>query len=193
MKKPIDATTLAYPVPAFAVATYDAGGKPNVMTAAWGGICCSKPPCIAVALRKATHSYASIVEREAFTVNIASENQAALIDYVGLVSGKNVDKFAAANLTPVKSELVDAPFVMEFPVNLECKLIKTIEIGSHTQFIGEIVGIQADEEVLDDEDSPDIEKIKPILFGLPLPGAYYGVGKNLGRAFSIGKELKEKA
>jgi len=188
MKKSIGAKTIIYPVPILVVGTYDKAGKPNVMTAAWGGICCSSPPCVAVSLRKATYSYGNIVERKAFTINIPSETYVKEIDYFGIVSGKNKDKFSATGLTPVKSDLVDAPYVKEFPFALECRLLHTIEIGLHTQFIGEIMDIKADESMLDENGSLDIEKIKPILFA-PESRTYYRVGQYLGKAFSIGKEI----
>ncbi|MDZ4383338.1 MAG: flavin reductase family protein, partial [Thermodesulfovibrionia bacterium] len=150
--------------------------------------CCSSPPCVAVSLRKATYSYGNIVERKAFTINIPSETYVKEIDYFGIVSGKNKDKFSATGLTPVKSDLVDAPYVKEFPFALECRLLHTIEIGLHTQFIGEIMDIKADESMLDENGSLDIEKIKPILFA-PESRTYYRVGQYLGKAFSIGKEI----
>jgi flavin reductase (DIM6/NTAB) family NADH-FMN oxidoreductase RutF len=188
MKKSLGAKTLAYPTPVWLVGTYDKDGKPNVMTAAWAAICCSKPPSVAVSLRKATYSYGNIVARQAFTINIPSEMQVKEADYVGIASGKNQDKFAKARFTPVKSELVDAPYVAECPLILECKVIHTLEIGLHTQFIGEILDVKADPEVLDDQGLPDIEKVKPIVFG-PEILTYHGIGRYLGQAFAIGKEL----
>ncbi len=188
MKKSIGAKTLVYPTPVFVVGTYDKDGKPNVMTAAWGGICCSKPPCVAVSLRKPRYSYKNIIERKAFTVNITPQKYVKESDYFGIASGRNKDKFAASGLTPVKSDLVDAPYIKEFPLALECKVLHTIEIGVHIQFIGEILDVKADEAMLNDEGVPDIEKVKPILFA-PEMQAYYGVGDFLGKAFSIGKDI----
>jgi len=114
------------------------------MTAAWGGICCSEPPCVTVSLRKARYSYGNIVENKAYTINIPSEKYVSECDYFGMVSGKPKDKFSAARLTPIKSDLVKAPYIKEFPVILECKLLHTFEIGIHTQFIGEILDVKAD-------------------------------------------------
>ncbi len=188
MKKSIGAKTLVYPTPVFVVGSYNRNGRPNIMTAAWGGICCSKPPCVAVSLRKSRSSYDNIVSRKAFTINIPSEQHAAAADYVGIVSGRNKDKFAATGLTPVKSDRVDAPLVKEFAFALECNLLQTIEIGAHTQFIGEIIDIQAEEDMLDPTGAPDIEKVKPILFA-PEMQAYYGIGSFVGKAFSIGETI----
>lgn len=93
MKKSIGAKTIIYPTPVLIVGTYDKMGKANLMTAAWGGICCSKPPSIAISLRKATYTYGNIVERKAFTINITSETFVIEADYFGIVSGKSEDKF----------------------------------------------------------------------------------------------------
>ncbi len=189
MKKSVGAKTLLFPTPVLMVGTYDQTGKPNLMNAAWGGICCSKPPCVAVSLRKATYSHSCIVERKAFTAGIACEGRMAEADYVGIASGRDADKFAVARLTPVRSELVDAPYAEEFPVVLECRLLHVIEIGLHTQFIGEIMDVKADAAVFDDAGRLDIMKIQPLIYDTARRG-YHGVGPRLGDAFSVGKELQ---
>ena len=123
MKKSIGAKTIVFPAPVLLVGTYDKDNKPNAMTAAWGGICCSSPPCVTVSLRKATYSYGSIIESKAYTLNIPSEKYAIEADYFGIASGRKKDKFKASGLTPVKSELVNAPYIEEFPLILVCKPI----------------------------------------------------------------------
>ena len=190
MKRSLGAKTIIYPTPVFVVGTYDKTDRPNIMTAAWGGICCSKPPCVAVSLRKATYTYGNILEQQGFTISIPSEDHAKLADYCGLVSGKTHDKFADTGLTPVKSDLVNAPYVKEFPLILECKVLDTFEIGLHTQFVGEIMDVKADESILGEKGLPEIELVKPILFA-PENLDYYGVGQHLGKAFSIGKQVKK--
>jgi len=185
--KSLGARTLLYPTPVVVVGTYDNAGKPNVMTAAWVGVCCSRPPSISVSLREATYTHGNIVEREAFTINIPSEKYLKETDYFGLVSGREADKFSAAKLTPVRSDRVNAPYVKEFPLVLECKLTHTIKIGLHTQFIGEIIDVKADEAVLEHE-LPDMKKLNPILYA-PEAQKYYGVGSYLGEAHSIGKKI----
>jgi len=187
MKQSIGAQHTVFPTPVFVVGTYDSEGKPNVMTAAWGGICCSVPPCVAVSLREATYTYRNIVERKAFTISIPSERYVKEADFFGIVSGKDVDKFSAAGLKPAKSDVVDAPYVNEFPVVLECQLLRSVEMGLHTQFIGEIKDIKADEDLIKD-DEPLIEKIAPLIFALD-NRSYYGVGKYVAKAFSIGQEI----
>ena len=189
MKKSIGAKTLAFPAPVWIVGTYDKEGKPNGMAVAWGGICCSRPPCLTVSLRKATYSYNSILERKAYTVSILSEAQVAEADYFGTASGKDRDKFADTGLTPVKSELVDAPYIGEAPLVLECKLIHSYEIGLHTQFLGEIIDVKAEESVLSDLGLPDIEMVQPLVYSMARSG-YYGIGSYLGKAYSIGKKFK---
>ncbi|MFA5072959.1 MAG: flavin reductase family protein [Nitrospirota bacterium] len=186
MKKSLGAKTLAQPSPVWIVGSYDAQGKPNMMTVAWGGICCSQPPCVTISLRKATYTYECITKHKAYTISIPSATLVKEADYVGIVSGKNVDKFAMTKLTPVKSDLVDAPYIQECPVVIECKLLHTVEIGLHTQFIGEIMDIKAEDTVLNAQGLIDTLKVKPIIFDTG-QGAYYGIGEHIGKAFSIGK------
>jgi len=189
MKKKIDACTVVHPHPVFVVGSYDKEKKPNMMTVSWGGICCSKPPCVAVSVREETQTYKNIKENKAFTVNIPSEEYVKEADYVGIASGAETDKFRDTKLTPVESERVHAPIVEEFPYALECKLIKTVEIGLHTQFIGEIMEVVANEDVLGSHGKPDIEKVKPLIYGSFGNKGYYSIGERLGDAFSIGKRI----
>jgi flavin reductase (DIM6/NTAB) family NADH-FMN oxidoreductase RutF len=188
MKRSLGAKTLVYPTPVFVVGTYDQAGKPNVMTASWGGICCSQPPCVAVALRKATYSYDNILERKAFTISFPSEKYVKEADYFGLVSGRTTDKFAKAKLTAIKSKVVNAPYVKEFPLVLECKLVHYVELGLHTQFVGEVLDAIADEEVIGSGGTIDIKKLKPLVF-TPDTQDYYGIGNFVGKVFSAGKDI----
>ncbi|MBN2541543.1 flavin reductase family protein [bacterium] len=191
MKKHIGAKTVVNPHPTFVVGSYNAEGKPNIMVVSWGGICCSDPPSIAIALREATLTYHNIMATKAFTVCIPSTEHLKEVDFAGLYSGKEYDKFEVTGLTAVKSEVVNAPYVKEFPYALECKVSKTVEIGLHTQFIGQIMDIIADEEVLNEKGWPDIEKVKPFLYGGFGSRAYYSIGAKLEKAFSVGKKFVE--
>ncbi len=191
MKKSLGAATLAQPAPVWLVGAYDAEGRANAMVAAWAGICCSKPPCLAVSLRAATYTHGCIMARKAFTVSVPSAGQAATADYFGLVSGRNEDKFARAGWTPVRSDLVDAPYVAECPLVVECKVLFVHELGLHTQFVGEILDVKAEESVLNEAGKAAMEKVRPMLYDT---GArvYHGVGPVLGPAFSLGKGLTGK-
>ena len=189
MKRSLGANTIVYPAPVFVVGTYDEEGKPNIMAAAWAGICCSSPPCVAVSLRAATYSHGSIMKKKAFTVNIPSEDHAAAADYAGMFSGEDRNKFDVLGLTPVRSKFVDAPYVKEFPLVLECNLIHVFELGLHTQFVGQIMDAKVDEEIIGEKGVLDVKMIKPILYD-PSNGDYYGLGRHIGKAYSMGRELE---
>jgi flavin reductase (DIM6/NTAB) family NADH-FMN oxidoreductase RutF len=191
MKVNLPPQTILLPSPVLVIGTYGADGKPNIMTAAWGGIAGSEPPCVSVSLREATLTYHNIKASKAFTVNIPSEAYFKEADFVGLVSGKRFDKFKEAGLSAVKSERVNAPLVAEFPYALECRLLQQVPLGLHTMFIGEIVGMVADSEILTPKKLPDIEKVRPVIFGSFGNMAYYGIGGKLGPAFAAGNELKK--
>jgi len=187
MKRSCGAKTLAVPAPVWVVCSYDQEGRANAMTASWAGICCSRPPELAVALREATYSHGNIKRRGAFTVCIPSEEHMKEADYLGLESGRDQDKLAAAGLTAQPAAQVDAPFVQEFPVVIECRLAHTFELGLHTLFVGEILDVRAEEEVLGGKGYPTVERVRPLLFD-PGEQRYYGTGRFLAEAFSIGKK-----
>ncbi|MGD0802836.1 MAG: flavin reductase family protein [Candidatus Bathyarchaeia archaeon] len=189
MKKSLGIGTFALPSPVWVVGTYDAAGKPNLMTAAWGGICNSRPPSIYVSLRKATYSHGNIMARRAYTVSIPSEKYVKETDWIGIATGRELDKFVTAKLTPVRGSVVDAPYVDEFPVVLECRVREVFELGLHTQFVGEILDVKAEVDVLNEKGAIDIEKVRPIIFAAGT-GTYHGVGKKIQDAFTI-RELKK--
>ena len=186
MKKSIGAKTILFPTPVLIVCSYDDKGVANAMNVAWGGIACSEPPCVTVSIREHRKTYENIMAQKAFTVNIPSEQYLKEADHFGIVSGKNEDKFKATGLTPVKSDLVNAPYIKEFPVALECALLETHKLGTHTQFIGKIVDVKVETSALNAKGFPDTEKMKAFMFD-PGTSAYYATGKFLGQAYTIGK------
>jgi len=190
-KASLGAKTWIIPTPVWVIGSYDKDGKPNMMTSSWVGICCSKPASLMTCLREATYTYGNIMERQAFTVNIASESYARYAAYVGNVSGRDVDKFEKTGLTPVKSSLVDAPYIKDFPLVIECKLKQTVELGLHTMFIGEIMDVKADRSILSKEGVPDIEKLKPFVF-TPGSSKFYGMGALIGNVSDLAKEAEIK-
>jgi flavin reductase (DIM6/NTAB) family NADH-FMN oxidoreductase RutF len=185
MKKSLGATTILAPTPAWVIGSYDAAGRANAATVAWGGICCSKPACVAISLRAATLTHGNIMARRAFTVNIPSEELVRQTDYFGIASGRDVDKFAATGMTATRSELVDAPYIAEFPMVVECAVLHVVEIGLHTQFIGEIRDIKVEDSLLV-EGGLDVARLRPVVF-VPSGHSYHGLTGPLGPAFNVGR------
>jgi flavin reductase (DIM6/NTAB) family NADH-FMN oxidoreductase RutF len=188
MKKSFGAKTLIYPTPVWLIGTYDNKGNPDAATVAWGGVCSSQPPAVAISLRKSRYTYDNIMERKALTINVPSANQVVMADYCGIASGRNTDKFQAAKITAVKSDKVDAPYIKECPMIMECKLLEHVETGIHTHFIGEIMDVKVDEAMLGEDGLPDIMKVQPIIYA-PESRTYHSMGKYLGEAFSVGKKI----
>ncbi len=177
--------TLIFPTPVLLVGTYDKDGKPNLMTAAWGGICCSKPVCVTVSLRKATYTYGNLLHSKAYTLSIPSRDQVLVADCCGLTSGRDRDKFADLNLKPVKSELVNAPYPDGFPLVLECALVQTVELGLHTMFVGEVKDVKVRPDCLAEDGKPDPAKVQPLAY-MPEDKRYWSIGDPVATAFSIG-------
>lgn len=184
MRKNFGAKTYVYPMPVFIVAAYDAEGRANCMNAAWGGIYDTKQIMLCLAQDHKTTK--NIAESGAFTVSIADVKHLVQADYMGIASGNTVpDKMERAGLTTVKSELVNAPIINEFPMTLECRLIKFNEDGI---CIGEIVNVSADEAVLGADGEIDPERLNAITYD-GVHHTYITLGKKASDAFSAGKEI----
>ncbi|MDR3230630.1 MAG: flavin reductase family protein [Synergistaceae bacterium] len=190
MKKNLGPKLGIYPTPVVVVGTFDGAGKPNLATLAWTGICCSEPPMVQISVRKSRHTHAAIAAQKVFSVNIPSTKYVAETDYCGIASGRDADKFRVANLTPVRGEVLDVPLVLEFPVSMECRLVHTLELGSHDMFVGEIVATWVEGGIVS-ETKVDAQKIDPLAF--MLNGEYRGVSDLLALAFNAGKKLIEKS
>ncbi len=150
MKVSIQAATLGFPLPVYMVGTYDKNDVPNVMSASWAGICNSVPPCISVSVRKNRHTYQNIIDTECFTMSVPPSNLVKEADYLGVYSGKTHNKLEHLGLTYEKHNTLNCPIIQEFPLSLVCKLKHTIDLGSHTQFIGEIIDIVIEDNLLVD-------------------------------------------
>lgn len=176
------------PKPALVVGSYDENGKPNIMTAAWAGICNSSPLSLAVSIRPSRKTYENIMASKSFTVNVPSVQYVAEMDYVGQISGHNEDKFTKLGLTPIKSELVNAPYIKEFPVAIECELIKTVDLGSHTQFIGKIKDTKLDANCVKENGKIDVNAINPVFYESDF---YYSYGVPVAKPWDAYKVFLE--
>ncbi|MDO8673882.1 MAG: flavin reductase family protein [Dehalococcoidia bacterium] len=182
-KRPLRPATALFPVPTVMVSCGDE--KPNIITIAWAGILCSDPPTLSVAVRPGRHSHGLISASREYVVNIPSQKLLKIVDYCGVVSGRDVDKFAATGLTPLPASEVKAPLIAECPVNIECKVISVVSLGSHDLFIGQVVAVHADEEVLDALGQIDVGKAQPFAYAHQ---QYWSLGEHLEtHGFSVRK------
>jgi flavin reductase (DIM6/NTAB) family NADH-FMN oxidoreductase RutF len=185
----IKPATYLFPMPTTIVGA-TVNGKPNYLAIAYCGTVQAEPPMLSVALNRHHYTNAGIRENRTFSVNIPSESMVEVTDYVGIYSGRNVDK--AALFETFYGELKTAPMIKECPVNMECRLAQVVDIpGRDELFIGEIVSIHSDEAYLTGG-MPDIAKIRPIIFSFG-DHKYWKLGECLGPAWSIGKDLNGKA
>lgn len=185
MRKNFGAKTWVYPMPVLIVAAYDKEGNPCCMNAAWGGI--YDTDRIMVCLADDHKTTKNILESNAFTVSIADARHVTEADYVGIVSGNTVsDKMAKAGLSAERSAFVNAPVITQFPMTVECKLLKFNEDGI---CIGQIVNVSADESVLGADGLIDPGKLEAITYD-PVHHTYIKLGEKVGNAFSDGKKLK---
>ena len=182
--------TLVYPMPVFLVGS-NVDGKPNVMAVAWGGICNGEPPMISIGIRPSRHTHKGISQNMTFSINIPSAEQTKEADYCGIASGAKVDKVAACKFKIFYGALGTAPMIEQCPLNLECKVVQSLSLGSHTLFIGEIKEVYISEECLT-EGKPDVEKMKPLIYTTEPNRDYRAYGTILAKAFKCGLEIKNQ-
>jgi len=188
-KKKIGANTYLYPMPTTIVGA-QVNGKANFITIAYCGIVQHKPPLVAVSLGKVHYTNIGIKENKAFSVNIPSEDMVEITDFIGMKSGKAIDKSRLFNV--FYGELKTAPMIEEAPLNLECKLIEVLDFGGMSEiFLGEIIQTYARERILTDG-LPDIRKLKPIIFSMH-DNNYWKVGEHIGKAWFIGSSFNSGA
>jgi flavin reductase (DIM6/NTAB) family NADH-FMN oxidoreductase RutF len=174
---------LLFPTPSVLVGTM-VDGRANLMTAAWCGIASSKPPAISVAIRGERHTLRGILTHGEFSINVPSADLVARVDFCGIYSGRKEDKSKVFDL--FTGDLKHAPLVAACPVNLECRLRHTLDLGAHILVVGEVVQTHVNEACLTDG-KPDATKIDPLVFS-PGTGTYQRLGEIVGKAFSVGKK-----
>lgn len=177
------------PVPVVLVSCGGARGwKPNLITIAWIGSVCSDPPMLSIAVRPERYSHAIIKGTGEFVVNLPSVDQAKAVDWCGVVSGRDVDKFAGTGLTPAPGRKVACPLVMECPLNIECRIRRRLELGSHTLFLAEVVAVHVSSQLVDSRGRLNLQQAGLMAFA---HGHYYALGRHLGHfGFSVRKPKK---
>lgn len=174
------------PVPAVMVSVTDKEGKSNIITVAWAGTVCTNPPMVSISVRPSRYSYQILEETGEFVINLTNEPLVKACDYCGVVSGRDVDKFAKTGLTPIPMEHVHAMGIDESPVNMECKITEKRELGSHTMFIAEVVGVTVDDQYMDETGKFHINESGLVMYS---HGEYFALGKKLGK---FGYSVKKK-
>jgi len=155
-----------FPCPVVLVTSVNSSGKPNIITLAWAGTVCSEPPMIGLGINPKRYSYTLIDESGEFVVNIPTTSILKSTDLCGTVSGRDVDKFAETGLSPEPSEKVKPPLIKECPVNIECAVKNKIPLGSHHLFLGEVVLVHVDEELLNSSGRIDFTKAAPFVYSM---------------------------
>ncbi len=175
---------LPVPLVLVSVAGVD-GGAPNIVTLAWVGTVCSAPPMLSISVRPSRHSYDLLQRSHQFVVNVPRAAQVREIDLCGNVSGRDTDKFAACGFHATKAARVDAPLIEECPINIECVTRHRLSLGGHDLFIGEILAVHFDEDVLDSRGRLQVGKVDALAY---VHGDFWSLGEKVG---SYGFTLKE--
>ena len=169
--------TYLYPLPASLI-TCGPVDKPNIITLAWVGTLCSEPPIIGVSIRPSRYSHKLVKESGEFAVNVPTAEMVRTVDWCGNVSGHSGDKFKAMGLTAVPTQVIHTAAIKECPLNIECQVTQTLHLGTHDLFLGTVVAVQVDEEILDGRGEIDLGKANPLAYG---GRTYWTLGKFVER------------
>lgn len=180
------AGNMLYPLPAVMVSCGRPEEKPNIITVAWAGTVCSSPAMVSISVRPERYSYDIIRETGEFVINLTTERLVRATDFCGVRSGRDIDKFEAMHLTAGKSVHVAAPLIEESPVNIECRTKQILELGSHHMFVAEVVGVDVDEQYLDEKGKFQLNEAGLMVYS---HGEYFGLGRKLG---SFGYSVRKK-
>lgn len=182
---------MLYPLPAVMVSTADRKGNTNILTIAWTGTVCTNPAMVYISVRPERHSYQMIKESGEFVINLTTERLVRAVDYCGVRSGSDVDKWEECRLTPGKAaSLKYAPVIEESPVNIECRVTGVHNLGSHHMFLAEVAAVQADEGYLDENGRFELNRSGLLAYS---HGEYLGLGKKLGTfGYSVRKKPENK-
>ena len=177
---------MLYPLPVVMVTVPDGKDKSNIITLAWAGTINSDPAMVSISVRKERYSYPLLMEAKEFCINLTNKDLAFATDLCGVKSGKNVNKWKETGLTPVPCTSIHGHMIDESPVNIECKVVKTEDLGSHTIFFGEVTAVHADDKYMDEKGTFDFESSNPIAYS---HGKYYTLGECVGK---FGYSVKKK-
>lgn len=178
---------MIYPLPAMMVSCGATPDEYNVFTASWVGTICSDPAMCFVSIRQSRHSYEIVKRNMAFTLNLTNEDLARATDWCGVRSGRDYNKFAEMNLTPMKGIKVDAPYINEAPMSIECRVKQIIHLGTHDMFIADVMNVLADKRFIDPQTGEfDLKKANLIAYS---HGEYFKLGEKIG---NFGWSVKKK-
>jgi len=183
--------TMIYPLPVVMVSCGNNQGRYNIITVAWTGITCTNPPLCYISLRPERFSYGLIKASGEFCINLTTAQLAFAVDWCGVKSGKDVDKFKMMGLTPLPADKIATPLIAEAPVNLECRVLEVKPLGSHHMFLAEILAIHASEKYMNLKSGAfNLAMSEPLCFS---HGKYYFLGNFIGNfGFSVKKRKRKK-
>ena len=192
MKVNVKNHTMMYPAPAVVASAYDEDGNADACTLAFATMCSHHPPAVMIAINSTLKrkTLKSILHSGEFCLAFASVEQVCEVDYLGIESGYREDKLSKIGYTHQKAQKVNAPIINEFRLSLECRVMHIAEVGSHTQITGEIVNVQAEEDMVDDKGRIIFEKVNPIAYD-DITHSYFEVGDKIADAFKAGLKFRQ--
>ncbi len=191
MKVNLKPRTMMFPAPAVVASAYDENGNADCCTLAFATMCSHHPPAVMIAINTTLKrkTLKSILYSKEFCIAFPSVEHVIETDYLGIASGYDTNKLEDVQFSYQDAQVVNAPIINEYKISLECRVIHTAEVGSHTQITGEIVNVQAEEEVLDEKGKISYEKLDPLAYE-DVTHRYLNMGDEIAKSHKVGLKFK---
>ncbi|MCM1272244.1 MAG: flavin reductase family protein [Clostridium sp.] len=176
---------MLYPLPAVMVTVSDGCGNDNIITIAWTGTINSDPAMVSISVRKSRYSHELLTKNGEFAINLVTKELTFAMDYCGVKSGRDRDKFKECKLTKAKADTIKVPLIAESPLSLECKVTQVIPLGSHDMFMAEVTAVVIDDKYMDENGKFHLNASNLVAYS---HGQYYTLGENIGKfGYSVQK------
>ena len=179
---------MLYPLPAVMVSCARPDGESDIITVAWTGTICSDPAMVYISVRPERHSHDIILQTGEFVINLVTGPLTKVMDYCGVKSGKDIDKFEECRLTKAPSRSVNAPSIGESPVCIECQVVQVMHLGSHDMFMARVTAVTVDEAYMDENGKFNLNDSDLTAYS---HGEYFSLGEKIGKfGYSVQKKKK---
>jgi flavin reductase (DIM6/NTAB) family NADH-FMN oxidoreductase RutF len=137
-------------------------GVANVMPLAWSMPLSHEPPLVGIAVHPSRHTYDMIRFSEEFALNFPGRHLMNHVQYLGIVSGRDVQKLDVTKLPTFRAQRIDAPLLEGCLAWVECVVEDVLRLGDHHLFVGKVLAAQAEGEAFEDAWLLTDDDLKPL-------------------------------
>jgi flavin reductase (DIM6/NTAB) family NADH-FMN oxidoreductase RutF len=187
MKIQVDPKKTNFPMPAVLISCQHEE-KLDIIAISWITMISQNPCSLLVSFLKTRFSLSIIQKTMRFAVNVPQVENWEKLNFCGIYSGRDHEKFKEMSFTPFYSKLdPQTPMIKECPINILCEAVNLIDYEDRILVLGKVSEVFLDEEITKDKKNVCIEKMKPFIYWMS-GGEYWNIGSKAG---SVKKDYYE--